>query len=237
MNDEPDVINFDEAVAQAKQHIEAKKHHEMMLGELADRVEPKYGDRTLAKFAEEIGVDVADLNRWRSVYRAYKGKPPIEGTSPKFGVLQALQAHPKRDEIIKENPNLTTREARTYMRDWHAAHPEEQEKWQVGEARRWFAQAEKHAQEAIKYGFPAVAHLDPVILRQALDNPEQTEATFRAGARAFFKLIIEMKRGLRERERTPPPMFDDAPAEAAPADDDDAPPDDTAPGDPTPTKH
>ena len=114
----PDLIQFDEAVAQARQHIEAVQYHERKLGELADRLEPKYGDETLAKFAEEIGVSVAHLSRCRSTYRAYKDQD-IKETTPNFAVLAALQAHPLRAEIIKaKSPNLTVRQARTHMRDY-----------------------------------------------------------------------------------------------------------------------
>jgi len=126
-------------------------------------------------------------------------------------VLQALQGHPEAVEIITENPDLTTREARTRMRDYRVGQGT-QENWQVGETRRWFAQAVKHAQGAIQYGHPASAHLDPTIVRAALDNPDQTEAALRAGGRGLITLADEVKRALAPP--TPPPMFDDAPGEA-----------------------
>ena len=187
---EPDFINFDEAVAQAKRHIESMQFHEMKLGELADRLEPKYGDQTLEKFAEEIGADVDDLNRWRSVYRAYKDDlKEIQGTSPKFGVLQAVQSvpEPARTAILKTKP--TVRDARAAARNYHATHGEKD--WRVDEARRWFAQAVKHAQQAIQYGHPAAAYMDPVILRQALDDLDQQMAALRLGGRCLIALAIK----------------------------------------------
>src|SRR5262249_38242935 len=83
----------------------AIKSTERELGELADRLKPIYGDETLASFAKAIGISADRLNRCRSVYRAYKVNKEIKGTTPKFGVLAALQSHPNRDEIIKERPD------------------------------------------------------------------------------------------------------------------------------------
>ena len=134
---EPTEIKYDdEAIAQGKKLVKALDSSEMKLGELADRLQPRYGKKTLARFAEDIGTKVATLNRCRSVYRAFKG---IEAPEPKFAVLKALQAHPLRDQIIKEQPNLTKREATTMMRDWYQGHGEDED-WRVNETRRWFAE-------------------------------------------------------------------------------------------------
>jgi hypothetical protein len=177
----------------------------MRLGELADRVEPKYGDKTLAKFAAAIGLQVATLNRCRSVYRAWK-KIEIKGSSPKFALLQALQGHPKRDEII--NNIKTVREARTIMKDYRVAQGQEED-WRVEETRRWFGQAEKHAREGIQYGHPAKENLDSAILRQALDEPDKLVATLRADAQGKNRLADIVESAFAPPALLPPPMFDD----------------------------
>ena len=117
----------------------AIKSTEKKLGELADGLKPIYGQQTLARFAKKIGLSADRLNRCRSVYRAWKNKE-IKGPSPKFAVLQALQGHPEREEIIKNKPNLTVREARTFMRDLRQSRGED---YRVDETRRWFAEALK----------------------------------------------------------------------------------------------
>jgi hypothetical protein len=226
------------------------------VGATGDQV-TNYRQKKLADFAEEIGIKADRLNRCRSVYRAYKDKD-FKGAPPKFALLQSLQGHPQRYEIIDNNPHMTEREGRDVMHLYRVAKkaPEQgqsqgekaqgqeeqpeptqaqknQEDWRVGEARRWFAQAVKHAQDAIKYGHPAAAHLDPVILRDALDDLNQQMAALRLGGRALIALAIKVKRALASP--TPPPMFDDdAPVEFDPPDDDDALADDD--GD-APTKH
>jgi hypothetical protein len=199
-------IKYDEkAVAEGKLLVKALQSNEMKLGELADRLQPRYGDKTLARFAKEIGLPVATLNRCRSVYRAWKG---IEEPAPNnFGVKQALQGHPLRAEIVKNNPNLTRREARTFMQDYKKAHGQDED-WEVIESRRWWAQREQDALVLVKNGRPAQKHLDPAILRQALDNPDQLLATLRAGGNASLALADMVEQALAPPTPPPPPMFD-----------------------------
>jgi hypothetical protein len=124
---QPDEAHYDEAditegkaiAARLKSQDEAVVVTELELGQLADRVQTKYRKKTLADFAEKIGVKAARLNRCRSVYRGYKDKN-FKGAPPKFAVLQALQGHPRRYEILEQYPKLTMREARTAMRDYRA---------------------------------------------------------------------------------------------------------------------
>jgi hypothetical protein len=198
------------AIAKGKRLVATLKagdEAEWKLGELADRLEPKYGKKTLANFASEIGLTADRLNRCRSTYRAWKDIK-IKGTSPKFGVAQALAAHPLRDTIFKEHPKLTVRQARTFMRDWRTAHPAEDHNMTGDEARRWFATAIKHAADSVKYGYPARSHLDPDILEQALDRPDAAIATLRSASRAFASLADAVERALVPQLALPKPDFD-----------------------------
>jgi hypothetical protein len=188
---QPDLTYYNEAVAEAKQHIEAKKYHEMKVGELADGVESKYDEQTLQRFAKDIGYSLASLSKWRSMYRAYKNTiQEIQETSPKItaGVLQACQGLPEpvRNKLLKEKPNLTVREARTYARDYRIGQgiPEPaQEPAQVIEVRRWCDPFTKHALAIVQQGLPSRGHLDLATLRQALgDKLEETTATWREGS-------------------------------------------------------
>jgi hypothetical protein len=125
-------------------------------------------------------------------------------------VLAALQSHPEREEIINANPKLTVREARTFMRDYRKAQGEEQD-WRVEETRRLLGEAAKLALEAHKkYGHLKPEHLDPNILRQAVDEPDQLVATFDLGIRALTTLRDEVVSGLTTPAALlPAPMFDD----------------------------
>jgi hypothetical protein len=117
----------------------------------------------------------------------------------------ALQGHPLRNELLK--PKLTVRQARTLMRDYRTGQGT-QEDWQVGETRRYLNEALTHAKQALKYGHPTQAHLNPDVLRKALDNPPQAMAALRLGGNALITLADEVERALAPP--APPPMFDDA---------------------------
>jgi hypothetical protein len=217
--EQPDAIDFDKAVAKGKGLVATLKSQdaavnttEMELGKLADSLTPIYGDKTLARFAKAIGISADRLNRCRSVYRAYKGKE-IKGPAPKFAVYQALQGHPKRDEIIeahrKANRKLTKREARTYMRDLRASQGQEED-WKVQEARSWLGRANNHALEAVKYGEPTEQYLNPATLRQAVDEPEKLMATLRAGGAALITLADKLQRALAPPAPMPATEANDA---------------------------
>jgi hypothetical protein len=212
--EQPAEIKYDAAaIAKGKKLAATLKSGdaaEMKLGELADRLQPKYRDETLARFAEDIGLEADRLNRCRSVYRAYKDKD-IKGPAPKFGVLQALQGHPKSDEIIKNDPNLTREKARTLMQDYRLGQGKDED-WRVNETRRWCAEVTEFARRGIKYGHPAQAHLDSAVLQQAVDDGEQMLATWRACAKALNTAADEVERALTPPPALPKPMFDDAPA-------------------------
>jgi hypothetical protein len=239
---EPDLIKYGRtAMAKGKRLAATLKSGdaaEMELGELADRLQPKYGDNTLARFAKAIGLPFERLNRCRSVYRAYQGIE-IQAPAPNFAVLQELAGHPNREQIIRERPDLTKREARTLMRDYRLGqgeedqphgqeqdqaqeqgqeqdhwqdqirHLEPQLRWKVIEARHWLDAAKKHAQEAAKYGHPAEQHLDPEVLRHAVGDKDTLLATLRAGAKGLNTLADKVESALAPPALLPPPMFDD----------------------------
>ena len=246
MTDEPVQIKYGPtAIAKGKRLAWILKKGdaaEMELGELADRLQPKYGEKTLERFAQAIDLPLDRLNRCRSVYRAYKGID-IQGASPNFAVRQALQAHPLREEIIKENPELTMREARTLMKDWRTAHAEEAqtdpaeeptpaptqeptpepapapapaptEPWEVIEARRWFDSVMPHVMAIIHSGHPSAKHLDAITMLCALrERLQETIAAFRLCGKVSTAWADAMEQALKP---PPAPMFDDKPSEAAP---------------------
>jgi hypothetical protein len=115
--DDTDTIDFNAAVIEGKQilkQIELAERGQLRLGEIADKLEPKYGDRTLAKFAAEIGIDKTTLNNYRSVYRAWEGKLPPGVIFPSFTVLKELQNVEDRAELIKDEPTMSKRRAEVH---------------------------------------------------------------------------------------------------------------------------
>jgi hypothetical protein len=155
-------LDYDAAVAEAKQIIATEQSGHWRLGELAAQVETQYGKKTLKKFAEDIGVAKCTLERLRSVWRAWE---PIPAAPPKFySIAQALQDHPNRGKIIEERPNITTREARDLMREHRQGDQKQKEAntdWPLNEYRKWFVDAVKHAHDVYRDGQIVEDQLDP----------------------------------------------------------------------------
>ena len=111
-------INYDAAVREGKRIVAEMEREWWRLCELADGIEIQYGEQTLARFAKDIGVVPCTFLRRMSVYQAWKSAPGPESYPPNFAVARELQSHPDRFEIIKNNPNITKREASELARQW-----------------------------------------------------------------------------------------------------------------------
>jgi len=118
-------IPYDDAVTEGKQIIKDMENRCWRLGDLADRVEWKYGDQTLKKFAEQIGVNPRTLLGCRTVARAW---PEINRRRfISFEVAKALMAQPDREEIVQNNPGLKIKEARQIAKERRGAGSEDEE--------------------------------------------------------------------------------------------------------------
>jgi hypothetical protein len=149
----PEVIGYEDAVLEGKQIVLNASQGQLRLGELAHKVETKYADRTVAKFAAEIGVSACTLHRYRDVYRAWEEDicAPGRKSVPSYAVLLELAAHPDRSEIIHKNPDITRREAHYLAREQRYAEEEQQQEEQQNnwrkDNRRWFRELYNHTQE------------------------------------------------------------------------------------------
>jgi hypothetical protein len=141
-----DTIEFHAAVIEGRTiltEIEKAERGQLRLGELADTLAPKYGDRTVAKFADELGIAKCTLDRYRTVYRAWAGKlAPGPNLPVSFAALRELATHPDREQIIQKNPNITNAEARDRMRQLNGKSKKEKEAEQedgwLKENKKWF---------------------------------------------------------------------------------------------------
>lgn len=105
---------YKKTLAEAKAILARYETDWSRLAELADQVDTVYGERRLAKWAAEAGISACTAKRQRSTLPAYTS---IGAPAPRlYSVAQALQAHPDRVEILKENPKLTKVEALKAMR-------------------------------------------------------------------------------------------------------------------------
>ena len=128
------VTELREIVARANDNQAKAESEQMRSGEIADKVESIYGDRTISKLAKEGGIAACTLKRRRTVYRAWQA---IGAAPPQFAVAQELHAHPDREQIIKRLPNITSREARKLMTEYRAAEKNKEPSAQKND-KRWF---------------------------------------------------------------------------------------------------
>jgi hypothetical protein len=111
-------INYDVAVREGKRILAEMERRWWRLCEIADSLEPRYGERTVERFAEDIGVIPCTFVRRMSVYQAWKSAPGPKCYPPCFAVARELQSHPDRFEIIRKNPDITKRKASEFARQW-----------------------------------------------------------------------------------------------------------------------
>jgi hypothetical protein len=104
-------IPWDDAVEEGRRLIEDLEDRQMRLGEIADKLEPKYRESTLAQYAQELKMNLNTLQHYRSVYRTWHEDLNVK-SFPKFSVAKALVGHPGRAKIVEERPDITEREAK-----------------------------------------------------------------------------------------------------------------------------
>lgn len=143
-------IKYEDAVSEGKKVCASIERSQMRLGEIADKIEKRYGDNTLARFAREIGIAPCTAERYRSVYRSWATNSAAPPDLP-WGVARELQAHPDRAKLVKKNPQMSTRDARLLMKQHRNKQPDATPvRWQEVEARRWFRGLVTRANQAIR---------------------------------------------------------------------------------------
>jgi hypothetical protein len=74
------------------------------VGELADGVATKYGDKTLERYAKDIDINFNTLRRYRAMHRRY---PDNKNRPKSMAVAKALASYPDREIIIQNYPDIT----------------------------------------------------------------------------------------------------------------------------------
>lgn len=145
-------ISFHKAVIEGKEilaKIEEAERGQLRLGELADQLETQYGDQTLAKFAKELGIAKCTLDRFRTVYRDWKGNLAPGPKLPSYSVLRELAPYASNSECqeaIRANPNITKRTAQDLKRKLDSAGKEKAQETKeeadaaeaLRETKKWF---------------------------------------------------------------------------------------------------
>jgi hypothetical protein len=151
-----DVVFYEDAVQEAQKILKQFDSGQMRLGELADKLEPRYGDNTLKRFAAEIGIAVCTVERYRDVYRAWKEIPAPGRELMSYSVARELAAHPDRAGIIERNPSITKRQALELMRGHRETSPataatQTAEEAEQEETIKWQSDLEGRARRSIDH--------------------------------------------------------------------------------------
>jgi hypothetical protein len=222
-------IPYDQAVAEGKAIIENAERGQWRLGELAHSVEKQYGESKLAKFAEAIGVAPCTLARYRDVYRKWKdfcapGRKSISDIP--YSVLRELATLDDhvREQIIRDHPDITKREAREEVRKHKGNAKEKQQQEQENEwlrdNRRWFNDLVALGHQASRMA-GVVDECTPEQLDNLLQaiNPGSLMHV-RGGGRMLIDLAARLEALLAEQEAAEPaevsePVEASAPIERA----------------------
>jgi hypothetical protein len=119
------LIHYADAVREGKEisnRLRALETDGWRLGDIANLLEQKYGDQTLARYANEIGVPYKTVLNCRTTARAW----PENSLRREFSICRALNAHPRRHKLLSDNPNWSKREAEEKMADYR--HKEQKRK-------------------------------------------------------------------------------------------------------------
>jgi len=110
--------NWDALVKEGKEIANRKDKDQWYLGELASKVEIKYGQNKLGEYAAEIGEHRGTLRSYRQTVQAW----PTKNERPRsFSVARDLNAHPDRVKIVAHNSKISNTEARAIMKEWRDA--------------------------------------------------------------------------------------------------------------------
>lgn len=201
----PNTIPYDDGVREGKaiiaKHEASRARMMWRLGELADRLEPRYGEKTRARFAEAIGMVGCTLDRICSTYRAWKDEISAPGPNLSWAAMRVLVDHPKRAEIVNKNPNITKREAEAECKKQKQPTAKRETKPDSkAETQRWFTDLLVRVNHAVRD-----LKMTEGRARNRLQRLELQEViepallpTLRQGGEAWIKLANNLEAFLRD---------------------------------------
>ena len=205
-----EIIPFAKGLAEGKKILaeieDVRERGHFRLGEIADKIETKYGDRTHAKLAEGWNIAPLCFKRYLSVYRAWKGKNIGAPGAPivPYSVLRELAGLEDREQIIRDNPNMTRREAEQLRREFNgtgtssssAQQTEPQDSF-LKHKRRYLKDICNRQEELRRKAEEGLEGTD-----EQLDNLAQVAgAPMRSNLRADAKVVVELAEVILERRR------------------------------------
>jgi len=224
-----EIIPFAKGLAEGKKILaeieDVRERGHFRLGEIADKIETKYGDRTHAKLAEGWNIAPSCFKRYLSVYRAWKGKNIGAPGAPivPYSVLRELAGLEDREQIIRDNPNMTRREAERLRREFNgtdsssSAQQTEPQGSFLKHKRRYLKDICNRQEEVRRKAEEALEDIDEQLDELAQIAGKLTLENLRADAKVVVELaevILERRRQLELEDETEQAEPEDADASA-----------------------
>jgi hypothetical protein len=193
-------LSFEDACVEGKRLVEEMNAKDdsvqWRLGELADLIEPKYGAKTLSKFAHRIGRAPCTVKRYRTVYRAWKDFLPKNAPGLRFPYsvareLAGIVDRESRESLIERMPTMTKSQAATFRK----AHQNPES--ETEEIDRWWKDSIKRANKDL--GDEKYLDVDRHILRRVVK--QGLLKTLRNGGEARIRLADGLQKILDEASR------------------------------------
>jgi hypothetical protein len=118
-------MKYEKAVKEARAIIGLVEKDLWRLAQIAYELEPKYGEQTLARFADDIGLSFSTIRYYRLTYERF-GQDQNVGRPP-FWTAKELLSVPYAARIIEQYPDITRQEARTFAKEYRELSEEEKE--------------------------------------------------------------------------------------------------------------
>jgi hypothetical protein len=109
------MIRYEEAVREGKQIAASMHRDNWRLGEIANQIETIYGNKTLERYADDIGLSYETVKYCRAVARGW----PHHNRRPRtWSVAKALLKHPDKYYIIEKEPEISVKQAVLAVESW-----------------------------------------------------------------------------------------------------------------------
>jgi hypothetical protein len=191
-------VDYHKAVVEARDilaQIDVAERGYYRLGQLVYEVAEaaEYGDRTLARFADDVGVAKCTLDRWANTYRSWKDKLAPGPKLPSYTVLRELAPHTSNPEVVKkveDDRNITKREAldikRKLKRATNKKKQDQEEEW-LKDNLRGFRELCNHAEAASRVAY-VWRECEPDKQRQLLQAVEPLKLM---DLRGYVRALVE----------------------------------------------
>jgi hypothetical protein len=119
-------MKYEKAVKEARTIVGRVEKDLWRLAQIAYELEPKYGEQTLARFADDIGLSFSTVRYYKRVYERFGHTDQNVGYPP-FWTAKELLSVPYAAQIIEQYPDITQPEARTFAKEYRELSEEEKE--------------------------------------------------------------------------------------------------------------